>query len=397
VINVAPGTDIICFSKDWHEPKTSNHHVMETLARTHRVLWVNSIATRSPNLASGNDLKKIARKLGSWFRGTERVSPNLRVFTPVVLPLPGSRAAQALNLRLVRWGVRRAARRWGLASPQLWLFLPNAVDYVGSFGESAVVYYCVDEWSQFSHLDGAFIREKEARMLQRADVVFVVSSALAESKRMFCRRPPHIVRHGVDHALFAEALEPGFEGAAECRDLPRPVVGFIGSLYDWVDQELIVDMAGHRPDWSFVLVGKIMTDVATLRRAPNVHLLGNKPHAELPRYCRAFDVGIIPYRLGDPRMQSVNPLKLREYLASGLPVVSVDLPEARHVDADALIAAGAEGFIAAIEQVMRADNPDRRRARSDRMRSESWETRVAGIERVLQEASTGAHTSSRGR
>jgi glycosyltransferase involved in cell wall biosynthesis len=394
---MAPGDDIICFSKDWHEPKTSNHHVMEALARTHRVLWVNSIATRSPNLASGNDLKKIVRKLGSWFRGTERVSPNLRVFTPVVLPLPASRAAQALNLFLVRRGVGRAAKLWGLASPQLWLFLPNAVDYVGSFGESAVVYYCVDEWSQFSHLDGAFIRDKEARLLEKADVVFVVSSALAESKRMLSRRPAHIVRHGVDHALFAAALDPGREPASECRAFPRPVVGFIGSLYDWVDQDLVVEMAGRRPDWSFVMVGKIMTDVATLRRAANVHLLGNRPHAELPRYCREFDVGIIPYRLGDPRMQSVNPLKLREYLASGLPVVTVDLPEARQVDADAVVAAGAEEFIAAIERVMRADDPDRRRARSDRMRSESWETRVAGIERALQEASAGAHTGSRGR
>jgi len=83
-------------------------------------------------------------------------------------------------------------------------------------------------------------------------------------------------------------------------------------------------------------------------------------------------------------MQSVNPLKLREYLASGLPVVTVDLPEARQVDADAFIAAGADEFIAAIELAIRADNPDRRRARSDRMRSESWETRVADIEGVLQ-------------
>jgi glycosyltransferase involved in cell wall biosynthesis len=138
-----------------------------------------------------------------------------------------------------------------------------------------------------------------------------------------------------------------------------------------------------------------MTDVVTLRRAPNVHLLGNKPHAELPRYCRGFDVGIIPYRLGDPRMQSVNPLKLREYLASGLPVVTVDLPEARQVDADALVAAGAEQFIAAIEQAMRTDNPDRRRARSDRMRSESWEARVADIERVLQ--ATQPHETGRRR
>jgi glycosyltransferase involved in cell wall biosynthesis len=380
---MGPAADIICFSKDWHEPKTSNHHVMETLARTHRVLWVNSIATRSPNLASGNDLKKIVRKVRSWFRGIECVSPNLRVLTPVVLPLPGSPAAQAINRYLVLWAVRRAARRWGLVRPQLWLFLPNAVDYVGSFGESAVVYYCVDEWSQFTHINGAFIREKEDQLLRRADVVFVVSTALAESKTA-SGRPPHIVRHGVDHELFSQALEPGCETPSDLRGIPRPVVGFFGSLYDWVDQDLIVEMAGRRPDWSFVLVGKIMTDVATLRQAQNIHLLGNRPHAELPRYCRGFDVGIIPYRLGDPRMQSVNPLKLREYLASGLPVVTVDLPEARQVDADVLIAAGADEFIAAIDRAMQADNPDRKRARSNRMQSESWEARVADVERALR-------------
>jgi glycosyltransferase involved in cell wall biosynthesis len=376
------GADIICFSKDWHEPKTSNHHVMEELARTHRVLWVNSIATRPPNLASGNDLAKIARKLESWTRGIEHVSPALRVFTPVVLPLPRSRFAQALNLRLVRRGVRRAARQWGCSAPQLWLFLPNAVDYIGSFGESRVVYYCVDEWAQFTHLNAVFIREKEHELLRRADVVFAVSQALVDAKSA-PGRPVHLVPHGVTHELFAAALDPACEPAPETRNLPRPVIGFMGSLYDWVDQALIAEMARRRPEWSFVLAGKIMTDVGLLRQAPNVHLAGGRPHGELPAFCRGFDVGIIPYRLDDPRMQSVNPLKLREYLAAGLPVVTVDLPEARRVGGDAQIAVGPQAFIEAIERAIRDDSPARRRERSDRMKSESWTRRVATIEDVM--------------
>lgn len=374
--------DIICFAKDWHEPKTSNNHVMEELAKRHRVLWVNSIATRSPNLASGNDLRKIVRKIRSWFRGVEIVGPNLRVLTPVVLPLPGSSLAQKLNRRLVRWLVRRTARRWGMSRPQLWIFPPNAVDHVGQFDESLVVYYCVDEWSEFTHLDAAFIRRKEEELLRRANVVFVVSKKLLETKRPLNPRT-HLVPHGVSHDLFARALETGFETAEEVRGLPRPVVGFYGGIYDWIDQSLLAEMARLRPAWSFVLLGKIMTDVSALRRFANIHLLGPRRHDELPRFCKGFDVGIIPYNMNDPRMQSVNPLKLREYLSAGLPVVTVDLPEARNLSRDVRIARGAEEFVRCIEDAFRVNSPETKRARSEQMRSDSWSARVAMIEQLL--------------
>src|SRR2546422_136 len=134
-----PPADIICFAKDWREPKTSNNHVMEELAKRHRVLWVNSIATRNPNFASAHDLKKIVRKVSGWFRGVEAVHDNLRVLTPVNLPFPGSRLAGRINQSLVARAVRSAARGWGFQRPQLWIFPPNAVDYVGKFGESLVV------------------------------------------------------------------------------------------------------------------------------------------------------------------------------------------------------------------------------------------------------------------
>ena len=377
--------DIICFAKDWNEPKTSNHHVMEELAKRHRVLWVNSITTRAPNLASSNDLRKIARKIRSWFRGTKVIHDNLRVLTPVVLPFPRSRSAQAINRRLVCSMVRAAARRWRFSKPQLWIFLPNAADYVGQFGESKVVYYCVDEWSEFSNLDARFIQQKEAELLQKANVVFVVSQKLLATKGKF-HSNIHLVPHGVDHSLFAKALGAEFLPAEELRMLPRPVVGFYGSLYDWVDQDLLCAIARLRPAWSIVLVGKIMTDISPLRQHPNIHVLGPRPHGELPRYCKGFDVGIIPYRMQDRRMQSVNPLKLREYLAAGLPVVSVDLPEARGVAEDILIADTPEEFVARIEQALTRNSPARQRQRSDQMQSESWAARVSVIESILAEA-----------
>ena len=347
--------DIICFAKDWNEPKTSNNHVMEELAKRHRVLWVNSVATRTPSLTSGNDLKKIVRKVREWFRGATIIHERLRVFTPVSLPLPHSRLAQALNRWLVCFSVRRVAGRWGFHAPQFWTFLPNVGDLVGRLGESQVIYYCTDEWTGFTHNAGI-----------------------------------HLMPHGVNRALFAQALAAAVPAAPEPAVLPQPVLGFYGNLYDWVDQELLAAIARARPTWSLVLIGKLMTDVATLRACPNIHLLGARPYAQLPAYCKSFAVGLIPYKTTDPRMLTVNPLKLREYLAAGLPVVSVEMPEVRHLVAagqitptDVSIATGPVEFIQRIEAMLAADSPLARQRRSDLMELESWTARVAQMENIL--------------
>lgn len=374
--------DIICFAKDWREPKTSNNHVMEEMAKRHRVLWVNSIATRNPNLTSANDLKKIFRRIKSWFSGVEVIHENLRVLTPVNLPFPGSRLAQRLNQWLVTGGVRGAANRWGLHRPQLWIFPPNAADYVGRFGESLVVYYCVDEWSEFSQVNADYIRRKEADLLRKANIVFVVSEKLFAAKSKL-NDQTHLALHGVDHSLFSQALRDDFTVADELCHMPKPIIGFYGNLYDWVDQNLVAALARARPDWSFVLVGKIMSDVTTLRAHANIHLLGARPFEQLPHFCKGFDVGLIPYNTQDPRMKSVNPLKLREYLAAGLPVVSVDMPEVRVVGDLVTIAEDAKDFVEKIERAITQNSTAKRRERSERMQSESWSARVAAIESIV--------------
>ena len=381
--------DIICFAKDWNEPKTSNNHVMEELAKRHRVLWVNSVATRTPSLTSGNDLKKIVRKVREWFRGATIIHERLRVFTPVSLPLPHSRLAQALNRWLVCFSVRRVAGRWGFHAPQFWTFLPNVGDLVGRLGESQVIYYCTDEWTGFTHLNPGYVRQKELELLQKADIVFVTSQKLYDSKRPH-NAGIHLMPHGVNRALFAQALAAAVPAAPEPAVLPQPVLGFYGNLYDWVDQELLAAIARARPTWSLVLIGKLMTDVATLRACPNIHLLGARPYAQLPAYCKSFAVGLIPYKTTDPRMLTVNPLKLREYLAAGLPVVSVEMPEVRHLVAagqitptDVSIATGPVEFIQRIEAMLAADSPLARQRRSDLMELESWTARVAQMENIL--------------
>src|SRR5262245_28419667 len=200
------GENIICFSKDWAEDPTSNHHVMKELAKGNRVLWLNSVATRTPKLSSSRDLGKIVRKLGEFARGPRSVGDGLWVFTPLVLPLPHSRIARALNKPILRATMWLLKKRLGMRDFQLWTFLPNVVDYLGGLGESLLVYYCVDEWALFSYIDAEPTTHAEAQLCARADVVFATSEALVEKKRALNPRT-FLASHGVEHALFATALD----------------------------------------------------------------------------------------------------------------------------------------------------------------------------------------------
>lgn len=394
--------NIVCFAKDWFEDPTSNNHVMRVLARTNQVLWLNSIATRRPDFTSGGDLGKIARKLRSFARGPERVD-GLDIYTPIVLPFPHSRVANRVNQHIMRASIGALRRTRGMDSFQLWTFLPTAAPYAGTLGESFLVYYCIDEWSRFNALDPARITAMERELCRRADVVFTTSRALLESKRGY-NPETHLALHGVDHAHFARALAPETAVPDDIARLPRPVLGFIGLIEEWVDLDLIAQLAARRPDWSLALIGKSKVDTSRLVPHRNVHLLGHKPYASLPGYCKAFDVSLIPFVVNE-LTRHVNPIKLREYLSAGLPCVSTEIPAVRdHVDPASEGLGGAcyvadtqHEFHDAVERALHADSPGARRRRSDAMKSETWDHLVGHVGDIVLRVAERKHGATRAR
>jgi glycosyltransferase involved in cell wall biosynthesis len=377
------GTPIIAFAKDWHEDPTSNHHVLRELAKTRRVLWLNSIATRTPKLASGRDLGKIRRKLGEFAKGPVNVENDLWVMTPLALPLPHMPAARMFNRQVLRATIQGLRLRLGIKQFQLWTFLPTTGDYVGTLGEDVAIYYCVDEWSMFRYLDREQTVRAERALLGKVDAVFAINNALAESKRAHNPRT-FVSPHGVDHALFAKALDDRTPLPPDLAAIPGPRIGFYGTLRDWVDLDLIAHVARTRPDWHLILIGQQLDDMSAVRGLANVHLLGQRPHSELPAYCKGFDVGMIPYRI-DERMTFVNPLKLREYLSAGLPVVSTPVPEVTRYPHLAQVASTPDEFVAALTRALGEGGAAARAARSQAMQDETWAARVANVARTIDE------------
>src|SRR6202453_658910 len=177
------GRDIVCVGfADWDtELWTNQHHLMSRLARENRVLFVESLGLRQPQLA-GRDLARIWRRLRRGLQGPRAVD-GLHVLSPLVLPFHGSRFARALNRRLLPALVRRAARGLGLNRPLLWAFVPPAGVLLGALDPSFVVYHCVDDIAAQERIDTASFRAAETRFAARADLVLASAPALAERLR----------------------------------------------------------------------------------------------------------------------------------------------------------------------------------------------------------------------
>jgi glycosyltransferase involved in cell wall biosynthesis len=368
------GRDLLCFSHDWTGDPLSKTHLMRLLARDNRVLWVNSIGYRAPS-ASKADLGRVFRKLAAATTPVREVEPNIYVLNVLAVPAWGSAWGKKLNAHLLRLQVRRAMRKLGFSRPINWVFNPAAGVVAGALGEERLIYYCVDEYAAFSGVPAASLVEMERRLLRRADLVIVSAERLYRSKAQL---NPHtvLVRHGVDYEHFRKALDPALSVPDEIARLPRPVIGYFGLIADdWVDIPLLVHTARSFPNGSLVMLGKITADVTALREVPNIHLFGRRPYESLPAYCKGFDVAIIPFPVSEVTLNA-NPLKAREYLAAGLPVVSTPIPE---VEVLGLCGIGATPA-AFVEQVRHAlDRPGPDSARSSLMESESWQARLEEV------------------
>jgi glycosyltransferase involved in cell wall biosynthesis len=370
------GNDIICFSNDWDADPLSKKHIILRLGRKNRILWINGIGNRNPTV-SARDIRRVFKKLWQFWQGCRRVEQNIFVFTPLVIPFHGSRMARWFNRHFYRWSIRRAARKLRFRNPITWAYAPSCGEVAGSLNERMIVYHCVDDFSKFTGADKAGIADLERKLLQKSDLVVVSADALYESKRRE-HRNTFLVPHGVDYDHFKKACLPETAVAEELRALPHPVIGFFGLVADWVDLSVIQYLATKRPDWSIVLVGEIQTDVSSLRELPNVHLLGRRNYQNLPGYSKGFDVAILPFVVNDLTL-AASPLKMREYLAAGLPVVATPLPEVKKLSHLLRVASTPQEFLGQIEAYL-ADGrrgPDPELSRE--MQSQSWDARVEEI------------------
>lgn len=383
VESVISGKNIVCLASGWDYHPTSKHHIMRQLAERNHVVWVNWHSSRRPKIHWA-DLRAIGSKIGQIRKGARRVSDGITVITPWQVPIPGSRLVRRLNAASVRRAVRKVLSGLPDRPVQLWSFAPDVAELAGTLGEELAVYYCVDAFGEFPGYDRAMIAQRERELLRKCEVVLTTSAPLYEAKREL-HPNVHRIQHGVDWRSLARAVNDELPVPTELADLPGPLIGYVGVIGQWVDLELVAGLAERRPDASIVMIGPELVSRGPCAGLPNVHWLGERDHATLPSYLRHFDVGLIPFK-HVPLTHNANPIKLYEYLAAGVPVVSSPLPAVEAIPDSVWLADDADTLADSCEAALQRNDPGLRRQRSRLMIAESWEVRLEEIGRIISAA-----------
>ncbi|WP_217921333.1 hypothetical protein [Miltoncostaea oceani] len=377
------GASVVYLSAcDWDAPWHGPQEIAARLGAVgNRVIYVETLAWRR---LRPSDARRAAGRVARGLAGRRRSAPaevapaGVEIVSPLLVPGARSRPARALNRTLL---ARTLRRRMGPDDhPRLlWIYTPSraSLDLVGDLGEDLVLYHCTQ-----SHPDRPTAppetRDVERRLITAADLVVVDGIELQRE-----RAPLHPHVHRIPSGVDPEAYTSGVTPAAWTTGLRRPVIGYLGSVDHRIDPDLLTAVAAAFPGATVAVVGPVTdVDVTALRAMPNVVIHPQVPIAAVPGVLAAFDVGLLPYA-DQPMTRYTYPAKLHQYLAAGLPIASVPLPDLEEFADLVQTGTGPAGFVDGVSRALAAPvDADARRAVA---RVNSWAHRVEELSRVIAE------------
>jgi glycosyltransferase involved in cell wall biosynthesis len=383
---------IICFGgEDWwyHHPH-SKAHLMRKFARAgNKVIFVNSISMGLPGLAHKDLLPRIKRKLGSYSKLARQTEEGITVVSPASLPFFGSAVARKLNRRMIGAQIRKLARSRGLTKPILWIAIPTAAEMIGAFDESAIIYQVSDKYdaNTMDHAtDPALIRRLHEQAIDRADLVFYSGRKLFDEATRG-RDHSYLLEQGVDYERWSKVTTLSI--APEIDKIPHPRLGYFGAIEPWlVDQELIKRAARERPSWQWIFIGNRSRGIE-IEGLPNTHFLPPVQYEELPAYAAGFDVCVLPWETEQAFTSYGSAIKVREYLASGKPVVISPLPEYEPMGDVLRIARSRDEFLRLVEDALNENDETASARRQASVASGTWDARAEWVSELIEKTLAG--------
>jgi glycosyltransferase involved in cell wall biosynthesis len=380
------GESIICFAgEDWwyHHPH-SKYHILKRLAGQNRVIFVNSLSMGLPSMSHPDVFLKIRRKLKSYMRWLKKTPEGLWVMTPIAFPFWGSAWVRRLNRLLLNLQLRLAMVFCGMSRPIVWVAIPAAGEAAESLRPKLVVYQVSDKYE--ANEDSAL--SKDVIRAMHTHLIAMSGAVLYSGRRLFDEAvdvPNRVyLQQAVDYDHFAT---PAQDTAPDIASIPRPVLGYFGQMDFVMDIPLMQEVARRKPEWHWVLIG-LRSNVMQEVNASNVHFLGSKPYGELPRYLRHFDLCVLPWDLRSSFTAYGSAIKVREYLATGKPVVMAPLFE--YVETPGLrFYKDADEFIAQVEDALKNDTSAARELRQMQVQDSTWDVRALQVGSLMAELLNG--------
>ncbi len=383
----APLELIFVSIENWDDVWRRNQFVCGQIARrfpNSKILFVGTARDFSNQVRTG-------RSAGMQVPATWQVPgyPNIHVTRPLKF-LPNTiPVTRRINESMYRNHALRVARQLGFQRPILWLNPHYAVHMVGKMGEDRTIYDITDDWITLTQAEAQTRRiiEQDRELCRVAEAVIVCSQKLYDLKKELARNL-HLIPNGVDAEHYRCVLDDTGPLPEETAAWPRPIYGYTGTIHpDRVDVDLVERMARRLTQGCFALVGPnflLEPDQERLRATGKVFFTGPVPYTRLPQFMRAFDVSMTPHRV-TPFTESLNPIKLWEYLAGGKPIVATNVAGFRDFPQFVRIAKNEDEFLNALQEA-RQEAPELAEARRAEARKHSWDARVDEILQVVADA-----------
>jgi glycosyltransferase involved in cell wall biosynthesis len=382
---------IICFGgEDWwyHHPHSKNH-LMRRFARAgNKVIFVNSISMGLASLGHADLLPRVTRKLRSYAKLARTTQEGITVVSPAVVPFFGNKVTRAANRQLLRAQIGTLARNRKLTRPILWIAIPTAAEMIGQLEESLVIYHVSDKYdaNTMDHaIDPASVQQLHNTAIDGADLIFYSSKKLFAEANRGCERS-YLLEQAVDFDHWLQVGSGSLEVAEAVARIPSPRLGYFGAIEPWlIDQELIKRAAKERPEWQWIFIGNKSRGV-DVEALPNTHFLTPVPYQDLPRYAAGFDVCVLPWDTAHSFTSYGSAIKVREYLASGKPVVISPLPEYEAMSDVLRIARSHDDWFRLIEQALEETDPARASARQAAVANGTWDARAEWVSNLIESA-----------
>jgi glycosyltransferase involved in cell wall biosynthesis len=387
---------LLVFADDWGRHPSSCQHLVGKLLGRRPVVWVNTIGTRPPRL-DWSTAKRVAGKLRQWMlpqrpdregglssprdpKPSLTVGPlkNPRVVSPKMYPSFRTRFGRGLNRRLLLRALRPVVE--SLAQPPVVVTtLPLVADLIGPLPVARWVYYCVDDFSVWPGYDGETMLKMERDLVPRVDEVVAVSDTLVKHIAGY-GKAAHLLTHGVDLDHWQQPLPNG--ELPELARLKPPFVVFWGVIDRRMDTEFVKHLSANLAGGTLVFVGPREDPDPAILSLPRVAVLPPMPFARLPALARSASVLVMPYA-DLPVTRAIQPLKMKEYLATGKPVVVRELPATVSWTDSLDVASTAAEFTALVNARVRGGLPENQRTARRRLDAEGWEAKAKQFEAWL--------------
>ena len=398
---VAPAP-LLVFSDDWGRHPSSCQHLIAQMLPRRKVLWVNTIGTRPPRLDL-RTMQRVLEKLGQWVKPATsagdhgdhgRLQASPQIISPRMWPSFASSASRSLNKRLLKSALTPAIEALG-APPIVITTLPIMADLVGEIPAKRWVYYCVDDFSVWPGYDGKTMAAMERELVAKVDVTVAVSEHLADGLRQLGAQP-HLLTHGVDIDAWHRADQPR-NLPVEFSGLDGPFVVFWGVIDRRMDSEWLLALSQAMTQGSIVLIGPQEDPDPALSAIPRLFIRNAVSFEKLPDIAASANVLVMPY-IDAPVTRAMQPLKLKEYLASERPVVVRALPATRPWADACDVCESKDEFVRAVLAQLTDKRagaiPANHSSARKRLATESWQFKSTQIESWIADASISLPAAS---